>query len=325
MRFFDHGSVCNNASIGRIIDPVTGKTPALARRQGMKMRFQRSALGLMLAAALGAVTGYSGSARAEAMSLAGQDENQWRFVLTPYLFLPFSTTGTSTVAGQTANLDMNLSEVLDILQGAASIRGEAWKGDFGIITEFYYTKIGLDTSKNIGPAGGTKFQVEAKTEQAFFSVMGAWRFMNGTYGSEGRRYALDVSGGARWNKLTQDINTKITFPFFALIDGVVSDTVKKDFGGTETWWEPVVSLRGAWEVADRWTLGARVDLAGFGVNGDDLQYLVLAGADWRVWEKTSLKMGYQFYGIDYSTEKSDGKFAYDIDQNGPYLGLTFRF
>ena len=285
----------------------------------MTPRYQRSALGLMLAAALGAVTGFSGSARAEPMSFAGQNENDWRFVLTPYLFLPFSTTGTSTVAGQEATLDMDLGEILDILQGAASIRGEAWKGDFGIISEIYYTKTGLDASRELGPSSGVKLDVDTKTEQGFFSVLAAWRFMNGTYGAEGRRYSLDVSGGARWNSLTQDINTKTTFSIIPF------DTVKKDFGGTETWWEPVVSLRGAWEVADRWTLGARVDLAGFGVNGDNLQYLVLAGADWRVWEKTSLKMGYQFYGIDYSTEKSDGKFAYDIDQNGPYLGLTFRF
>jgi hypothetical protein len=42
-------------------------------------------------------------------------------------------------------------------------------------------------------------------------------------------------------------------------------------------------------------------------------------------EQTAVRFGWQFYGIDYSTNRSDGKFAYDVFQTGPYLALTYRF
>ena len=51
----------------------------------------------------------------------------------------------------------------------------------------------------------------------------------------------------------------------------------------------------------------------------------LGGVGYRPWETTSLKFGWQFYGIDFSTNRSDGKFAYDGFQTGPYLALTYQF
>lgn len=87
----------------------------------------------------------------------------------------------------------------------------------------------------------------------------------------------------------------------------------------------MIGLRGSYEASDRWTLGGRVELGGFGVNGDNLQSTVLFGADRRAGEKTSLKFSFQWNGIDYSTERSDGEFASDFGQYGPCVGVTFRF
>lgn len=86
-----------------------------------------------------------------------------------------------------------------------------------------------------------------------------------------------------------------------------------------------MGLRGVWQLDERWTLGLRGDVSGFGEGGNDLSWLVLAGADWRFRENTSLKIGYQANGTDFSSERSDGDFVYDMTQHGPYLGLTFRF
>ena len=262
--------------------------------------------------------GWVGAANAEALAIAGETENDWRFSLTPYLFLPVQTKGTSTVGGVEADLDLSLSEVLDLLQGAASIRGEAWNGDWGVIADLYYVEIEAKGGAAVGPASQSYLDAKVTTRQTWFNLMGAYRFAQGETGPVNRRWALDASAGVRWNTLKQTVDATLTLPPPDLSQDV-------SLGGTEEWFEPVIGLRGAWEVAERWTLGARVDLGGFGVNGDKLQYLVLGGADWRPWEKVSFKLGWQFYGIDYETERSDGKFAYDVDQNGPYLGLTFRF
>lgn len=143
------------------------------------------------------------------------------------------------------------------------------------------------------------------------------RFANGVYGSQNRRFAWDAAVGVRWNSIKQKVN--------ANVDVGNAPGPQTSLGGTEKWWEPTVAVRAVYEVADDWDLGGRIELGGFGVNDDDLQYTVVFGADWHRWEKTSLKFGYVFYGIDYSTNRSDGKFTYDIDQNGPFIGLTHRF
>lgn len=247
------------------------------------------------------------SSAATAQSLEPAPGNVWRHSITPYLFLPLSTTGTSTVDGSSADLDLDLSEVLDLLQGAASLRYEGWRGDYGVIVEGYYVRLGLDETLP-GPIGA---DIDVDVRQSFVSLQGAYRFAKGTT-ADGRNYAVDASAGVRWNRIKQDID-------------ISAGPGAASLGGTEDWFEPVVGLRYAVEVADDWTFGTRAELSGFGVGGDELQYVVLAGFDWQAWENTSLRIGYQFYGIDFSTDRSAGEFAYQIDQHGPYLGVTFNF
>jgi len=86
-----------------------------------------------------------------------------------------------------------------------------------------------------------------------------------------------------------------------------------------------VGVRGVVELSERWKFMARSDFGGFGVSGDHLQWKVLTGFDYRAWERTSIRLGWQFYGIDYSTNRSDGKFAYDVFQTGPYMAFAHHF
>jgi len=245
-------------------------------------------------------------ANAQALSRDQAEDGTWRHSITPYLFLPLSTTGTSTVDGTSVDLDLNLSEVLDLLQGAASVRYEGWNGDFGIISEVYYVRLGEDGTL---PVGGVTVDVDVR--QTFVNLQGAYRFAEGVNAS-GRRYAADAAVGVQWNRLKQEIDVAGPGPGLNL-------------GGTEEWFEPMIALRYAVEINEKWTFASRAELSGFGVNGDDLQYLVLAGFDWKGWENTSLRFGYQFYGIDYSNDRSGGEFAYDVDQNGIYAAVAFHF
>ena len=268
--------------------------------------------GLRLAAAMICA---AGSATAQTFEITDGPAEEWRFTLQPYLFLPVGTTGTSTVAGTSVDLDLDLGDVLDLLQGAVSLRGEAWRGDWGVIADGYY--VYLEGSGGVdGPMGG-RLDLTSETRQAWGSLQGAYRMAKGTVDASGRRYALDVSAGLRLNSLKQEIGIRV--------DVAGPGLVSANLGGTETWVEPMIGLRGAIELSDRWTAGARVELGGFGAGGDDLQYTAVAGVDYRAWENASILIGYQFYGIDFSTNRSDGKFAYDVDQHGVYAGVAFRF
>ena len=259
----------------------------------------------------------SASAAADPLTPRNMNDDEWRFSVSTYAGIPVSTTGTSTVAGGEVDLDFNLSEAIDLLNFAIAGRGEAWKGDFGVILDVSYFELGLGGSLDLpSPPGGTA-DIDVKIAQGWVTLMGAYRVAHGAYDASGRRYSFDLQAGARYNRLKQKIDASV-----AIGPAPSMDT---KLGGTETWWEPVIGARGAIELSERWNATLRADLGGFGVGGDDLQWRVLGGVGYRPWENTSLRFGWFFYGIDFSTDRSDGKFAYDVFQTGPYLALTYQF
>ena len=75
----------------------------------------------------------------------------------------------------------------------------------------------------------------------------------------------------------------------------------------------------------RGDLMLRGDLAGFGVNGDDLTWTVTGLAVWRAWEKTDPRFGYRIYDIGYSDGSGSDEFGYDVRMQGPYIGLSHQF
>lgn len=266
-----------------------------------------------------AASGVAHISSAQSIPLDGKPDAEWRYSLTGYAFVPFSTQGTSTVAGSTVDLDLGLSDVLDLLDFALAARGEAWKGDWGFIGDFNYVSLGLDSEIGLPGQVGGSVGVDVDVTQKWVSLLATYRFADGVYGDADRRFAWDVSFGARWNSLEQKIVADVS------VDIGPGPGVQTTLGGTETWWEPMVGLRATYQIADRWALGARAEFGGFGVGGDNLQYTLLAEASWQAWEHTSLKFGYQYYSIDFETDRSDGTFAYDVAQHGPYLGITYQY
>ncbi|PSL17480.1 hypothetical protein [Shimia abyssi] len=230
---------------------------------------------------------------------------EWSTDLTGYIFLPVSTTGTSTVAGSSGSIDLSLRDALELLDFAASIRSESWKGDFGLIFDANYLSLGQDF---VGGGGGS---AQVDVEQYWLAFMGAYR-VAGSNGAGDRPYSFDIHAGARYNSLKQQLDLNGPGPGMS-------------FGGTETWWEPVIGARYTWQINDRWTGAVLADAGGFGVNGSDLQFSTTLGFDYGYDNGGSLKLGVRYYSIDYSNVRSDGLFAYDVDQVGPFVGYTFRF
>ncbi len=244
--------------------------------------------------------------RAGPLAPSGFEEDQWRYDVTPYLFLPFRLTGTSTISGITTPVDFNLSELLDVLNFAIAVRTEAWKGDFALIADINYINVG-----DVGAVGPVP--VDVSLQQLIADFVGSYRFATFNLGPPDdagwvQRLTLEIMGGMRVNYLLQTANI-----------GMLS------LGGDDYWVEPVVGGRIAMGLNDRVTLGLRGDVAGFGVGGDSLTWTVTAGVDWRPWETTSLKIGYRVYDINYATTLSNGPFGLNATYHGPWLGVTFRF
>jgi len=240
-------------------------------------------------------------AQAEPAVLSFSDD--WDYGITAYFFLPTSTSGTSTVAGISGDLDLDLQDALSLLELAFSGRFEAWKGDWGIISDLNYFSL---THSASGPGSGS---IDVDVRQSWLSLLGAYRVAAGAYGDNNNRYSVDLQFGARYNSLTQDIAIKGPGP-------------GRTFDGTETWWEPVIGARAAWELNPDWSAALMADAGGFDGN---YQWSTSLAFDYAAWENTSVVFGLRYYSIDYSNERSDGTFAYDITQFGPFFGFTYKF
>lgn len=240
-------------------------------------------------------------AQAEPAVLSFSDD--WNYDITAYFFLPTSTSGTSTVAGVSGDVDLDLQDALNLTDLAFSGRFEAWKGDWGLISDLNYFGLSHSASR---PGSGS---IDIDVRQSWLSFLGAYRVASGTYGDSNLRYSVDLQFGARYNSLTQDIAISGPGPGVSL-------------GGTETWWEPVIGARAAWELDPNWSVALMADAGG--LNGNT-QWSTTVGLDYSAWENTSVVFGLRYYSIDYSTQRPDGTFAYDINQFGPFFGFTYRF
>ncbi len=249
-------------------------------------------------------------ASAQSLPAPGQDEEGWRHALGFYLFTPLRTSGTSTVAGVSADLDLDLGDVLDVLDFAAAGRYEAWNGDFGVIIDANYVGIEEDTTL----PGPRATAVNVNVRQKWFAAMGAYRVADGTYGANNQRYTVDLQGGVRYNSIRQEIDFTTSGP-----------ANPPTLGGDQNWVEPVIGARGMWRLNERWTTIASLDLGGFGAGGNDLQVGANIGFDYQPWQNTAITFGYRFFSVDYSDTLDSGDFGYDVTQHGPYFGVKVFF
>lgn len=95
-------------------------------------------------------------------------------------------------------------------------------------------------------------------------------------------------------------------------------------GGKEDWVDPVVGARWSWSFAEKWTLGLRGDVGGFGV-GSDLSWQGIAIVDWQPWRHASIVAGARVVNVDYNAGKGTDLFNYDIRMWGPVLGVSFKW
>jgi hypothetical protein len=95
-------------------------------------------------------------------------------------------------------------------------------------------------------------------------------------------------------------------------------------GGAKDWVDPIVGARWGWSISERWSLGVRGDVGGFGI-GSDLSWQVLTIADWQPWKHVSLTGGLRAIGIDYRDGSGSGLFAYKLTVWGPLLGVSVKW
>jgi hypothetical protein len=139
----------------------------------------------------------------------------------------------------------------------------------------------------------------------------------GTFMGEYRAYSapaatLDLMGGARVWSIDNDIDLALT----------AGGSPVAQFSGKDgdTWVDPIVGVKGRFNIDDKWHLDGWGMIGGFGA-ASDVTWDVMAGVGYQWDDRLSFTAGYRALGVDYSHHG----FVYDVVQHGPFMGTVMKF
>jgi hypothetical protein len=209
--------------------------------------------------------------------------------------------GVGRVTG--AEVAVDFDDILENLESAIMVVFEAHhSGGWGIILDYGFMDLGADIS---GPLGGI---VDAGLRQGILELLAARRFefSSGYY---------EIIGGVRWwdNDVDVEVDT-VVFP------GSSTASIEED------WVDPVVGVRYARSMGEKWNLALRGDVGGFGA-GSDFTASAAGGVLYSFSETLSLDVKYRALWVDYEdgTKGTPGYFAYDTVTHGAIVGLVIGF
>jgi opacity protein-like surface antigen len=221
----------------------------------------------------------------------------WSFQLTPYLWLAGISGDVSGPQGNSASFDAGIGDVLGHLQGGLMVLGEARYRRWGILVDFDYAKLS-GTDGSFAPILG---QPSVTTKEFLVTLDGAYRFIDSD------AFKLDALAGVR----IMSIDNELSFSGALL-------PPRSDNGG-DTWADPVVGLRTILPIGGGFVANALGDVGG-GPNGD-LTWQIYGGIGYDISQAVSAYVGYRYLSMNHH----DGKFEYNIKQQGPIIGIGFRF
>lgn len=227
-------------------------------------------------------------------------QEEWQFQIAPYLWLAGLNGDVGAFPGvPPADVDASFSDILENLDFAFMIAGEARKGRGGILADVLYIDV-ASSGTTPGPLYST---ANLDSEVLLGTIAGFWR----PWSDEGA--SLDLAAGVRaWS-----VDTKLQ-----LGAGVLpATTVSHD----ENWVDPLVGIRLKGVLGGEpffQSLGLIV--GGFGV-GSDLMWDADVNLGYRWTDGFSTTIGYRYLSVDYA----DGGFVYDVVQQGPTVALIWNF
>lgn len=219
----------------------------------------------------------------------------WQFEIAPYLWAS-GVKGTIGVLGQTADVDISFSEILENLDFALMFPAELRKGLWGIGGELIYLKV----SKSAAVAQAPSTSIEFEESQLLLELSPRYRVL------ARRIWKVDALAGVR----------------FMSLDPTLTIGPDVELGKRRSWADPIVGTRVIADLAPRWLVQARADIGGFGVGSDFTWQGVLFGR-YRISDHVAVAAGYRYLDVDF--EDTDDEFLYDVAMHGPVLGVVLTF
>ncbi|WP_255109716.1 autotransporter outer membrane beta-barrel domain-containing protein [Synechococcus sp. RedBA-s] len=280
------------------------------------------------------------------------EPSPWAATVELYGFLPLRTTGSTTVKGFTADLDLDLVQVLRPLTGAGYIRGSVEYGRLGLLTDISYISTkgeegklqDIKTRSIEGPRGKRSLTLTPDGQRNVDANIGniqgiydlALRYRFGDRESAVARagsFTVIPYAGVRFVNMQYDLGVDVqgsertlTFKGPRLeksrtLQGLNLQR-QQSFGGTVT--QPLLGTQAMVFLSPRMRLFARADV-GFGVsNADDYSWNTQVGLGYAIGNSTQLNLSWRYLHLEASNGQTPEN-AYNINQNGVEVGVKFFF
>lgn len=215
--------------------------------------------------------------------------DEWDMSITPYIWLPEVKLG----LGVGANPPVDSSQsILDILDGAFLIAGEARRGALSFFGEFNW----LDLSDTI---------------ETRFGILDTDWSLNGIMVSANVGYAVRQTDNSRIEAFAGLRHWSLDAE-----TSVVGRTARAD----RNWTDPIVGLRFEKSLSDTLAIRGMANVGGFGV-GSEKQWELLGMVDWKVSDLVSVSAGYRHLDIDFDEDN----LIWNTELSGPLLAVRFSF
>jgi hypothetical protein len=257
----------------------------------------RLRLSLVVISSLAIVTAAAPAPADDSGEILRRDD--WSFAISPYVWAA-SLDGTVGV-GDLPSLDIDASfgDILRNLDLAAMTVVELRYQRFGLYADIVFTNISVDGD----PPREILFDGANVENELFIGTFG------GAYSAlDNERGHLDLLAGARaWS-----VDTRLN------LDGGFLDD--REFESNENWVDPVIGVKGRFNLGHGLYVNGLAHVGGFGV-ASDLTWDVFGGLSYQFNETVSAIAGYRHLEVDYDNRG----FSFDVELSGPVIGAAIRF
>ena len=219
-----------------------------------------------------------------------KQDDRWHFSIIPYVWLP-SVSGKLSPGASSGwtggDVSLSSGNYLDNLQLAGMLDLQVEKGRWSLLVDLMY--VDFSDNRSLVETGINAFVGEAVIGYAVYRTK--WIDFN-------------VIGGVR----------------YATVEGKLEPSfLPVKFSEREDFIDPIVGIRGKFELGKKWYLPYYFDIGGFSVSSD-LTSQGFAGIGYHFSDLFSMVLGYRYLYYDFGD-----KFVKDMTLHGVLLGFGFTF
>jgi hypothetical protein len=243
----------------------------------------------------------------------------WQLSLTPYLWATALKGDVGVGRRIDAEVDASFKDIWDNLNGALMLEGELRKGRFGLISDTIYADLEDDAA-----TAEDRLKVDAKSKMFIQSLAGTYRV--GTWrladtGAGPLAVTVDPYAGLRYTYLDAELRGRLDLPDLGV---AARRTAEQD----EHWVDPIVGVRTAWTLGERWSLVLAGDVGGVSASDQySAEAFGLVGYRFGLFGEgnANLLAGYRVLKQKYEDGDGRNAFDWDVTIHGPIAGLKITF